>query len=66
MIFLSVGEDLLCSGMTSKYARIPESLRTWGDLNVTNMRLFVETNDINVLVGSQILKPDNKTKVRES
>lgn len=47
--------------MTSKYARIPDSLRIWGDLNVTNMRLFVETNDINVLVGSHILKPDNKT-----
>ena len=51
--------------MTSKYARIPDSLHTWGDLNVTNMRLFVETNDFNVLAGSQILKPDNKTKAHK-
>lgn len=51
--------------MTSKYARIPDRLRIWGDFNVTNMRLFVETNDINVLVGSQILKPDNKATVDE-
>lgn len=52
--------------MTSKNARIPDSLRIWGDLNATNMRLFVETKDIIVLVGSQILKPDNRTKVHES
>lgn len=63
--FFSIKKDLRSSGMTSKNARIPDRLCIWGDLNDTSMRLFVETKDINVLVGSQILKPDNKTKVHE-